>query len=464
VSPQGLLLAGADFLAALLLLVGLKAMSHPRTARRGILAAGAGMLLALLANLVLDAFGRGSLRLALLALAALLLGGALSAVLSRRVPMTAMPQMVALFNGLGGAAAALLVFGRALAAGRPSLLPLALAVFAAPVGSASFGGSLVAVAKLQEWRLPVGRLPGRRIVTLLLIVLSFALFALALLARAPELRAAAGGAALLVGFLAGVALTVPIGGADMPVVIAFYNGLTGLAVGFDGVLLHSPAMVVAGVVVGASGTMLTRLMARAMNRSLTSVLFRDFGAPAAAGGGAEREPLATDPADAAVVLAYAREVIVVPGYGMAVAQAQNKVQDLARLLEQRGVRVLFAIHPVAGRMPGHMNVLLAEAGVPYDRLLDLEEGNAALAAAGAALVVGANDVVNPDARINPSSPLYGMPVLEVTRAPRVLVIKRGRGRGFSGVENPLFTAENVRLVYGDAAEVLGKILAALREL
>jgi NAD(P) transhydrogenase subunit beta len=464
VSPQGLLLAGADFLAALLLLVGLKAMSHPRTARRGILAAGAGMLLALLANLVLDAFGRGSLRLALLALAALLLGGALSAVLSRRVPMTAMPQMVALFNGLGGAAAALLVFGRALAAGRPSLLPLALAVFAAPVGSASFGGSLVAVAKLQEWRLPVGRLPGRRIVTLLLIVLSFALFALALLARAPELRAAAGGAALLVGFLAGVALTVPIGGADMPVVIAFYNGLTGLAVGFDGVLLHSPAMVVAGVVVGASGTMLTRLMARAMNRSLTSVLFRDFGAPAAAGGGKEREPLATDPADAAVVLAYAREVIVVPGYGMAVAQAQNKVQDLARLLEQRGVRVLFAIHPVAGRMPGHMNVLLAEAGVPYDRLLDLEEGNAALAAAGAALVVGANDVVNPDARINPSSPLYGMPVLEVTRAPRVLVIKRGRGRGFSGVENPLFTAENVRLVYGDAAEVLGKILAALREL
>jgi NAD(P) transhydrogenase subunit beta len=464
VSPQGLLLAGADFLAALLLLVGLKAMSHPRTARRGILAAGAGMLLALLANLVLDAFGRGSLRLALLALAALLLGGALSAVLSRRVPMTAMPQMVALFNGLGGAAAALLVFGRALAAGRPSLLPLALAVFAAPVGSASFGGSLVAVAKLQEWRLPVGRLPGRRIVTLLLIVLSFALFALALLARAPELRAAAGGAALLVGFLAGVALTVPIGGADMPVVIAFYNGLTGLAVGFDGVLLHSPAMVVAGVVVGASGTMLTRLMARAMNRSLTSVLFRDFGAPAAAGGGKEREPLATDPADAAVVLAYAREVIVVPGYGMAVAQAQNKLQDLARLLEQRGVRVLFAIHPVAGRMPGHMNVLLAEAGVPYDRLLDLEEGNAALAVAGAVLVVGANDVVNPDARTNPSSPLYGMPVLEVTRAPRVLVIKRGRGRGFSGVENPLFTAENVRLVYGDAAEVLGKILAALREL
>lgn len=463
-SLSGVFLASADFLAALLLLLGLKAMSHPRTARRGILAAGGGMLLALLANLVLDALGRGSLRLVALALAALLLGGGLSAVLSRRVPMTAMPQMVALFNGLGGAAAALLVFGRALAAGRPGALALALAVFAAPVGSASFGGSLIAVAKLQGWRLPSGRLPAHRALTIFLVVASFALFALALLARGAALREGAGGVALVVGGLAGIALTLPIGGADMPVVIAFYNGLTGLAVGFDGVLLHSPAMVVAGVVVGASGTMLTRLMAQAMNRSLGTVLFRDFGPPAASAGTPEREPLATDSADAAVVLAYAREVVVVPGYGLAVAQAQHKVQDLARLLEKRGVRVLFAIHPVAGRMPGHMNVLLAEAGVPYDRLLDLDEANAALAVAGAVLVVGANDVVNPDARNNPASPLYGMPVLDVTHAPRILVVKRGRGRGFSGVENPLFTAENVRLIYGDAADVLGRINAALREL
>jgi NAD(P) transhydrogenase subunit beta len=464
VSSSGVLLAGADFLAALLLLVGLKAMSHPRTARPGVLAAGAGMLLAVLANLVLDAFGRGSLTLAFLALVALFVGGALSAVLSRRVPMTAMPEMVALFNGLGGAAAALLVFARVLVGGTPGPLALGLAVFAAPVGSASFGGSLVAVMKLQDWRLPAGRLPGRRIFTGALIVLSFALFALALLARVPEMRILSAGGALALGFLGGVALTLPIGGADMPVVIAFYNGLTGLAVGFDGVLLHSPAMVVAGVVVGASGTMLTRLMARAMNRSLAAVLFRGFGSPVPSSGPVENEPLATDAADAAVVLAYAREVVIVPGYGMAVAQAQHRLQDLARLLEKRDVRVLFAIHPVAGRMPGHMNVLLAEAGVPYDRLLDLEEANAALAVADAVLVVGANDVVNPDARTNPASPLYGMPVLEVTRAPRVLVIKRGRGRGFSGVENPLFTAENVRLVYGDASEVLGRILASVREL
>ncbi len=463
-SSSGVLLAGADFLAALLLLVGLKAMSHPRTARPGVVAAGAGMLLAVLANLFLDAFGRGSLTLAFLALVALFVGGALSAVLSRRVPMTAMPEMVALFNGLGGAAAALLVFARVLAGGTPGPLALGLAVFAAPVGSASFGGSLVAVVKLQDWRLPTGRLPGRRIFTGALIVLSFALFALALLARVPEMRILSAGGALALGFLGGVALTLPIGGADMPVVIAFYNGLTGLAVGFDGVLLHSPAMVVAGVVVGASGTMLTRLMARAMNRSLAAVLFRGFGSPVPSSGPVENEPLATDAADAAVVLAYAREVVIVPGYGMAVAQAQHRLQDLARLLEKRDVRVLFAIHPVAGRMPGHMNVLLAEAGVPYDRLLDLEEANAALAVADAVLVVGANDVVNPDARTNPASPLYGMPVLEVTRAPRVLVIKRGRGRGFSGVENPLFTAENVRLVYGDASEVLGRILASVREL
>ena len=463
-SSSGVLLAGADFLAALLLLVGLKAMSHPRTARPGVLAAGAGMLLAVLANLFLDAFGRGSLTLAFLALVALFVGGALSAVLSRRVPMTAMPEMVALFNGLGGAAAALLVFARVLAGGTPGPLALGLAVFAAPVGSASFGGSLVAVVKLQDWRLPTGRLPGRRIFTGALIVLSFALFALALLARVPEVRILSAGGALALGFLGGVALTLPIGGADMPVVIAFYNGLTGLAVGFDGVLLHSPAMVVAGVVVGASGTMLTRLMARAMNRSLAAVLFRGFGSPVSSSAPVENEPLATDAADAAVVLAYAREVVIVPGYGMAVAQAQHRLQDLARLLEKRDVRVLFAIHPVAGRMPGHMNVLLAEAGVPYDRLLDLEEANAALAVADAVLVVGANDVVNTDARNNPASPLYGMPVLEVTRAPRVLVIKRGRGRGFSGVENPLFTAENVRLVYGDASEVLGRILASVREL
>lgn len=463
-SSSGVLLAGADFLAALLLLVGLKAMSHPRTARPGVLAAGAGMLLAVLANLFLDAFGRGSLTLAFLALVALFVGGALSAVLSRRVPMTAMPEMVALFNGLGGAAAALLVFARVLAGGTPGPLALGLAVFAAPVGSASFGGSLVAVVKLQDWRLPTGRLPGRRIFTGALIVLSFALFALALLARVPEMRILSAGGALALGFLGGVALTLPIGGADMPVVIAFYNGLTGLAVGFDGVLLHSPAMVVAGVVVGASGTMLTRLMARAMNRSLAAVLFRGFGSPVSSSAPVENEPLATDAADAAVVLAYAREVVIVPGYGMAVAQAQHRLQDLARLLEKRDVRVLFAIHPVAGRMPGHMNVLLAEAGVPYDRLLDLEEANAALAVADAVLVVGANDVVNPDARNNPASPLYGMPVLEVTRAPRILVIKRGRGRGFSGVENPLFTAENVRLVYGDASEVLGRILASVREL
>ncbi len=463
-SSSGVLLAGADFLAALLLLVGLKAMSHPRTARPGVVAAGAGMLLAVLANLFLDAFGRGSLTLAFLALVALFVGGALSAVLSRRVPMTAMPEMVALFNGLGGAAAALLVFARVLAGGTPGPLALGLAVFAAPVGSASFGGSLVAVVKLQDWRLPTGRLPGRRIFTGALIVLSFALFALALLARVPEMRILSAGGALALGFLGGVALTLPIGGADMPVVIAFYNGLTGLAVGFDGVLLHSPAMVVAGVVVGASGTMLTRLMARAMNRSLAAVLFRGFGSPVSSSEPVENEPLATDAADAAVVLAYAREVVIVPGYGMAVAQAQHRLQDLARLLEKRDVRVLFAIHPVAGRMPGHMNVLLAEAGVPYDRLLDLEEANAALAVADAVLVVGANDVVNTDARNNPASPLYGMPVLEVTRAPRVLVIKRGRGRGFSGVENPLFTAENVRLVYGDASEVLGRILASVREL
>jgi len=263
-----------------------------------------------------------------------------------------------------------------------------------------------------------------------------------------------------------VMMTLPIGGADMPVVISLYNALTGLAVGFEGFVLGNAAMIIAGTVVGSAGTLLTQLMARAMNRSLANVLFSGFGsgAGATAEAGPEGSMKEVDATDAAVMMAYAEKVIIVPGYGMAVAQAQHKVWEFAQLLESRGVTVKFAIHPVAGRMPGHMNVLLAEAGVPYDKIYDLEEINNEFPQADVALVIGANDVVNPVARSNPDSPIYGMPILDADKAKNVIVVKRGKGKGFSGVENALFFLDNTRMLYGDGQEVAGKLIAEVKQL
>jgi NAD(P) transhydrogenase subunit beta len=264
----------------------------------------------------------------------------------------------------------------------------------------------------------------------------------------------------------GVMMTLPIGGADMPVVISLYNALTGLAVAFEGFVLGNAAMIIAGTVVGSAGTLLTQLMAKAMNRSLANVLFSGFGSGATgvAEAGPEGVMKAIDAADAAVMMAYAEKVIVVPGYGMAVAQAQHKIWEFAQLLESRGVAVKFAIHPVAGRMPGHMNVLLAEAGVPYDKIYDLEEINNEFPQADVALVIGANDVVNPVARTNPDSPIYGMPILDADKAKNVIVIKRGKGKGFSGIENGLFFLDNTRMLYGDGQDVAGKLIAEVKQL
>ncbi len=264
--------------------------------------------------------------------------------------------------------------------------------------------------------------------------------------------------------LYGVLMTLPIGGADMPVVISLYNALTGLAVGFEGYVLGNGALIIAGIVVGAAGTLLTQLMARAMNRSIGNVLFAGFGAK----GGQELESIEgtmkeSSPDDAAVTLAFAQKVIIVPGYGMAVAQAQHKVWELAKLLGERGIQVKFAIHPVAGRMPGHMNVLLAEAGVPYDMIYDLDEINGEFPTADAAIVIGANDVVNPAARDDPGSPIHGMPILDVDKAIQAFVIKRGRGAGFAGIENKLFYADNTRMVYGDAQDVASKLIAGVKK-
>jgi NAD(P) transhydrogenase subunit beta len=340
---------------------------------------------------------------------------------------------------------------------------LLLAVLGALIGSISFSGSLIAFAKLQGWmRRPV-RFPLQHQFNLVLFALTLVLGAQLVLTGEYT------GAGLLLFFslaLAfGVLKTLPIGGADMPVVISLYNALTGLAVGLEGFVLDNAAMIIAGTVVGSAGTLLTQLMAKAMNRSITNILFGSFGGHE--GGGEEAVAGAMNPIDAndaGIMMAYANKVIIVPGYGMAVAQAQHKIKELMDLLLARGIEVKFAIHPVAGRMPGHMNVLLAEADVPYDRLYDLDEINAEFPQTDVVLVIGANDVVNPMARNNPESPIYGMPILNVDQASNVIVIKRGQGKGFSGVENALFFADNTRMLYGDGQAMTGELIQAIKSL
>jgi NAD(P) transhydrogenase subunit beta len=461
------------FLAALLFILGLKRMSSPRTARGGIVWAGVGMALAVAATFALPGLAHRGLMLA-----ALLLGTAAAWWSGRRVAMTAMPQMVALYNGMGGGAAAaigaaelvgfagaavtLLGGGQFTAGGHaPGTAQLALAVLGALIGAVSFSGSLVAFAKLQGWLDRRFTFPGQRVANLLVLVLAVALGALLVSGTlTPGLIALFFALALLFGLM----MTLPIGGADMPVVISLYNAFTGLAVAFEGFVLGNEAMIIAGTVVGAAGTLLTQLMAKAMNRSLGNVLFGSFGAAAGeaqAIGGAQK-PI--EAPDAAVMMAYAERVVIVPGYGMAVAQAQHKVWEFARLLIERGVKVKFAIHPVAGRMPGHMNVLLAEAGVPYDLIADMDEINPEFPSTDVALVIGANDVVNPLAKTDPASPIYGMPILDVAAARNVIVVKRGKGTGFAGIENALFYADNARMLYGDGQAVAAELVAALKAL
>jgi len=364
---------------------------------------------------------------------------------------------------MGGGAAAAIAANELLGGHALGSVVLVIAVLGALIGTIAFTGSLVAFAKLQGL---INKTPRSASMRLGNIGLAVATVVLAIAA------ALGGGNAFLLTlfFLAaavmGVVVTLPIGGADMPVVISLLNALTGLAVGFEGFVLNNPAMMIAGIVVGAAGSLLTQLMAKAMNRSLANVLFAGFGVDeggeaASASGGAMKE---VDATDAAIMLAYANKAIIVPGYGMAVAQAQHKIWELAELLEERGVTVRFAIHPVAGRMPGHMNVLLAEAGVPYDKIADLDEINAEFPQADVAVVIGANDVVNPAARYQTDSPIYGMPILDADRAKQCLVVKRGRGAGFSGVDNELFVADNTGMVYGDAQSVAAELISGVKSL
>jgi len=393
------------------------------------------------------------------------IGTAIGIPAARNVRMTAMPQMVALFNGVGGGAVALISLVEFREGDDIALEALIPIVFAAIIGSISFWGSNVAFAKLQELAWAKRRFPRFTVVNLALAAIALAL-AVAIVAGADSDLLF--WALLLAAGALGVTAVLPIGGADMPVVISTLNAFTGLSAAAAGVALDNTALIVAGMLVGASGSILTKQMAEAMNRSIGNVFFGGFGggagAIAASDDGADRTVRSTSAADVAIQLSYARLVVVVPGYGMAVAQAQRAVADLAAQLEKRGVEVLYAIHPVAGRMPGHMNVLLAEADVPYDKLKEMDDINGEFGRTDVALIIGANDVTNPAARTVADSPIYGMPILDVDKSSSVVVLKRSMASGFAGIDNPLFYNEKTAMLFGDAKASVSEIAAEVQQL
>ncbi|HEV2218795.1 MAG TPA: NAD(P)(+) transhydrogenase (Re/Si-specific) subunit beta [Candidatus Dormibacteraeota bacterium] len=452
----------AYLLAAVLFILGLKQLSSPKGARNGNFTAAAGMVIAIGATIPRLHFTVEGV--AIIAIG-VVIGAIVGSVGARMVKMTAIPQMVALFNGVGGGAAALVAVSELLTFGRNPAFSEALpSVFSIVIGSISFAGSMVAFAKLQE--LMTGTpitYPGQQLVNAVLAaaILGFAIAVLAV-ASVPFSFVSL----MVLALVLGVAFVLPIGGADMPVVISLLNAFTGLAVAASGFTLNNFALIVAGTLVGASGSLLTKLMSDAMGRSLTNTLFGAFGqvktGAAGATGGQARQVRAGTPEDLATLLAYSRRVIIVPGYGLAVAQAQHAVRELAELLEKRGVEVTYAIHPVAGRMPGHMNVLLAEANVPYDQLKEMDEINDEFKDADVALVVGANDVVNPAARSSPGSPIYGMPILNADRAKNIVFMKRSMRPGFAGIDNDLLYDPKTIMFFGDAKDSLTKLVNAVK--
>jgi H+-translocating NAD(P) transhydrogenase subunit beta len=459
----------ACLIASLLFIIGLKRLSSPRLARSGNLLAALGMALALGGTFLLPGMGHFGW-----ILLAIVIGTVPGWLLAKRVKMTAMPQMVSLFNGMGGACALFISLGEVTKwegapGGKPSVL--AVVAYAFPMllgivlGSISFTGSLVAFGKLQGLisEKPL-RWPGQQLINTGVAV---CILGAAVGVGNDSTHTAAVIVLVALALLLGVLQVLPIGGADMPVVISVLNSCTGLAAAVTGFAMHNMAMIIAGTLVGAAGSFLTVLMCKAMNRSLAKVIFGSFGltpagaAAAAPGDQSMREIAASE---AAIMMGYARKVIIIPGYGLAVGQGQHLVNELDEMLEKRGVEVKYAIHPVAGRMPGHMNVLLAEADVPYPKLLDMEEINPEFEQADVALIIGANDVVNPAARTDAGSPIYGMPILDADKAKNVIVIKRGRGAGFAGIENALFHNPKTRMLFGDAKKALQELVTEVKAL
>ena len=465
---SGWLLNLAYLLSAVLFILGLKGLTHPRTAVRGNLIGALGMLLAVMATfLYRDPLGHGPLQAIGLILAAVLVGSVVGALLALRIQMTAMPQMVALLNGFGGAAS-VLVAGAALADLQtvPTLVVMIATAASGVIGAVTFWGSLVAFDKLQEMFLPGKPIhfAGQQPLNILL--------GTAVLGLSAWLAVGAGDQAnlaywliVVIASVLGVLLTIPIGGADMPVAIALLNSYSGLAGAATGFVLNNEVLIITGSLVGASGIILSQIMCKAMNRSLANVLMGNIGAGEA--GPAADEVYAgkikgATAEDLAMVFDGARRVVIVPGYGLAVSQAQHAVRDLMHLLESKGAEVEFAIHPVAGRMPGHMNVLLAEADIPYDKLKEMDEINPTFQQTDVAVVIGANDVVNPVARTDPKSPIAGMPILDVDKAHTVVVIKRSLSPGFAGIPNPLFAADNTLMYFADGKKAIVDLIAAIK--
>jgi NAD(P) transhydrogenase subunit beta len=468
VIPLAVLEPGGDLATLLyilsfsLFIFGVRRGTHPTTARQGNLIAATGMAIAVVTTLLLDGVGNWGL-----ILLGLLVGAVVGTVASLKVQMTQMPQMVALYNGVGGGAVALIAWSEFRHAGFDIELELLIPILlSAIIGSISFWGSNIAFAKLQDLipTKPIA-LPGQHFINgLLLLALIAASVVLCINNDDPS-------EGIFIGILIGAAVlgnlvVLPIGGADMPVVIALLNAFTGLAAAAAGFSLDNVALIVAGTLVGSSGTILTLEMAKAMNRSVANIVFAGFGgAPqGAAGGGEERPHTSIGPQDAAIKMAYADSVVIVPGYGLAVAQAQHAVKEMADALEARGVNVSYAIHPVAGRMPGHMNVLLAEADVPYDKLREMEDINPEMPRTDVAVVIGANDVTNPAAKNDPNSPIAGMPIIEVHEAKQVIVIKRSMSPGFAGIDNDLFYLDNTDMLFADAKQAASEIASEIGNL
>lgn len=451
------LIQASYFVAAVLFILGLKRMASPRTAVSGIKWAGIGMVLAVVAT-----FFYPDLHNIGLIVTAIVIGGAAAWISGKKVEMTDMPQMVALYNGMGGGAAgaisAVELYSGAATSHGAGLA--ALAVIGGVIGAVSLSGSVIAYAKLQGLMKKAWSVPMHQGVNALMVIFLFGIGLALATSTGP------GPFWITVFFLIaltlGVFMTTPIGGADMPVVISLYNALTGLAVAFEGFVLGNAAMIIAGTVVGAAGTLLTLLMAKAMNRSLANVLFSGFGASdGAESDGPQGTMTSVEASDAAISMSYAGKVIIVPGYGMAVAQAQHALKEMCDKLKEEGVEVKYAIHPVAGRMPGHMNVLLAEAQVPYDEVFELEDINSDFRNSEVAFVIGANDVTNPAAKTDKTSPIYGMPVLDVENAGTVLFIKRSMGSGYAGIQNELFFRDNTMMLLADAKKMVEDIVKNL---
>jgi NAD(P) transhydrogenase subunit beta len=458
---------------AVLFILGIKLLGSPKTARLGNLLAAGGMLIALIATIPLLGGENNSLLQHgwnlnyTLMVVGIVIGLIIGAIGAYSVKMTAMPQMVALFNGVGGGAAALVASQEFLRRADDGSITTFFAItmlFATLIGSLSFSGSIIAFSKLQGYFEKPHTFPGQNILNGLILA--------TIIGLCVYLTGWGTNTSLFVTLFAlalifGIAMVMPIGGADMPVVISLLNSFTGLAVAADGFTINNISMIVAGTLVGSSGTLLTLLMCKAMNRPVTNVLFGAFGSSTSGGGaaggdaaGKSVKPIQAD--EAALLLSYAQQVVIVPGYGMAVAQAQHQVRELSDELGKRGIEVRFAIHPVAGRMPGHMNVLLAEANVPYDQLCEMEAINPTMDRVDVCLVIGANDVVNPAAREEKSSPIYGMPIIEADRAKTVIVMKRSMAAGFAGIENLLFYKDNTRMLFGDAKASLNALVAAVK--